>query len=126
MVTQCSLDVKSFIAMVRRQAETNTPYRRSEAQNIKLIIQLNKALTHDEEQPERKVWRVPVLQAITGDKLLDPSKGKASQNMLSLQWHSALIDVTEGGKSDGIIREIARTVEADSMEQPWELFSKTW
>lgn len=126
MAITCSHDVKCFIADVRRQAIDDTNWRRSNKQCTKLVIQLEKALTHNGEQPDRADYRKAILQAITGQKLLDPNTGKPTQNMLTSRWHHILIEETLDGKSDLIIREIARLIEENPHVAPFDLFPKEW
>ena len=131
MDLQCSAELKAFIADVRRRAEGGL-YRRTNGQKLKLLIQINDALTfrdpstHAKEQPERKKFRVPVLQAITGKELLHFEDGHPSQDMLDSKWHSILIEETNNGKADRIIREIARIIESQSDTEPYSLFPDTW
>ena len=126
MVINCSRDVQQFVCSVRLQAMGDAGFRRSDKQSTKLIIQMNEALTNYGEQPNRAQFRKPVLQAITGQKLLDPSDGEPSQNMLSSRWHHILIEELNIVESDVIIREIARLIEANSQAEAWSIFPPEW
>jgi len=126
MAINCSREVQQFVCSVRLQSMGDADFRRSDKQSTKLIIQMNEALTNYGEQPNRAEFRKPVLQAITGYKLLDPSDGECSQNMLSSRWHHILIEELLDPKSDIILREIARLIESNPQVKPWEIFPKEW
>ena len=117
--------LKRFVCSVRRLAMNDQNYRRSDNQCIKLIIQLEDALTGGGFQPDWKIFRKPVLQAITGQQLMDVD-GYPSQNMLTSRWHSVLIDATLDGQADFIIREIANLVSINFAIPPWKLFPEDW
>jgi hypothetical protein len=86
-------EVEAFIVSVRRRALTDQEfYYRTEAQRIRLIIQIENALVH-------KKHRVRVLAAITGLPI-------KSQNELTSWYHSILIDETKEGAADDIIGRI--------------------
>lgn len=126
MDIKCSLSVQQFVCSVRLQAMCDSRFIRTVAQNTKLIIQMNEALTNYGEQPDRARFRKPVLQAITGKELLDPKDGKPSQNMLSYRWHHILIEELNDPESDIIIREIAELVENNPEKQPRYIFPQEW
>jgi hypothetical protein len=126
MAINCSREVQQFVCSVRLQSMGDADFRRSDKQSTKLIIQMNEALTNYGEQPNRAEFRKPVLQAITGQKLLDPKEGEPSQNMLSSRWHHILIEELQDVKSDVIIREIARLIEANPETKPWCVFPQEW
>ena len=126
MAIQYSNELAQFICSVRLQACTDAKIRRTDAQRVKLIIMLNDALTSYGENPLRKNLRKPVLQAITGLPLLDPSDGECSQNMLSNRWHNILIEEMSNVESDLRAREIARLIESNPETAPWEIFPTEW
>lgn len=97
--------IKQFIIAVRTRSRaemnTNTASRKSE---IRLIIQLNAALWD-------KSLRDPVLAAITGLRI-------TSQDQLTQGSTSVMIDETNNGKSDEILRAIEEEVAAGFAKGP--------